>query len=913
VSTGLQDRPSVRGPVRPDALAYPSTFGARYLLFLVALLAVGAFLGNYLHNQVRFTAWMQDTQRCWALAEEASADLPFEQAFLTHQEVLTACNEAAERPRAAFQLAGVVVVGVLSAGLLFVIPPVLERRRRLRRPAPKLDGLVARVGELAAEEGVGRVPQVMLRHEDRADAFCYGVPGRYRLVIPAALALRWQDPTLFDPIVRHELAHLRRGDVMLAWLARTVWYVLAPLLALPIVVGLVRGDPSLFPAYLWRVALVAVTVGLVSRALLRAREHEADLRSTSRPGRPEALASSLTRFAGSPRSETERLASWRRWLATHPTPQERCAVLERPELATQVGFLDGFVAAFLVAMMFPQAQSTLQVALSAVGRSGGAHQLTAAAAGLLLSAAVGLGLWRASLVGRLVGTPVRPWPAALGVGLGLIVGQSASFGQIGSERVFGLDHPLWVLGIVALLGVGSTTLSAGLGELSADAAAAARSARRAWVPALAVNAALFTAVVLVVLQVQLGSDAGWGLVREWLVTAVASRPILTAAAAVALAAAWAIVAARRAHGVTVWLTETSTEAAWPTGTRVRLSLPLTTGVVGGLIGAASVAALRLLSGPATDEAAATTQYYTGVWITAAVGVSVALGLAVTVVRRGIALGVLAGPIAVVTTVAGSLVFDLITGGQVGLLGVAIHLRTTVALGFVLMLVMAASALFTWDGAEPPASTALSTAVGRVAVITVLGIVVVLLGRDVVVGTWEMGEEGLLSEAFLDPSGDQGPLVGEPVLDQVTVEYVLVTAPAMLEAWQLTAATVVAILDDPTLTDESRAAAYTAEVGPLLATLVDDVVAATPDGEAGRAHAILLAALEEARAGLESYVAWLEGGDDAHAEESDRRMNRVDALMDAYDAAVVALATGDEVVLPAGVGAATAPTGRFTDE
>jgi hypothetical protein len=908
VSTGLQDRPSVRGPVRPDALAYPSTFGARYLLFLVALLAVGAFLGNYLHNQVRFTAWMQDTQRCWELAEEASADLPFERSFLAHQEVYAACNDTVERPRAIFSVAGVIVVGVLSAGLLFVIPPILERRRRLERPGPRLDELVGRVGELAAEEGVARVPKVMLRYAN-GDAFCYGVPGRYRLVIPAALAVRWRDPTLFDPIVRHELAHLRRGDVMLAWLARTVWYVLAPLLALPIVVGLVRGDPSLFPAYLWRVALVAATVALVSRALLRAREHEADLQATSRPGRPEALASSLTRYAGSTRPETERTASWRRWLTTHPTPAERCAVLERPELATQVGFLDGFVAAFLVAMMFPQAQATLQVALAAIGLAGGTHQLTAATAGLLLAAAVGLGLWRASLVGRLVGTPVRAWPAALGMGLGLVLGQSASVGQIGSERILGLDHPLWVLGTVVLLGVGTTTLSAGLGELSADAAAAARSARRAWVPALAVNAALFTAAVLIVLQVQLGSDAGWGLVREWLVTAVASRPILTAAAAVALATAWAIAAARRAHGVPVWLTETSTEAAWPTGTRVRLSLPLAAGVAGGLIGAASIAALRLLSGPATDEAAASTQYYTGVWITAAVGVSVALGLAVTVARRGIALGVLAGPIAVVTTVAGSLVLHLISGGQVGLLGITIHLRTTVALGFVLTLVMAASALFTWDRAEPPASTALSTAVGRVAAITVLGVVVVLLGRGLVVGSWVDEPWSTGGSSDVEPA----PLADAPRLEQATVEYVFVTAPRLLEAWRVTSATVVAIVANPTLTAGSLAAAYTEEVTPLLATLVDDAVAATPEGEAGLAHAILLAALEEMHAGTESYVAWLEGGVVADAEETNRRMLRVEVLMDAYDVALAALTAGDEVVLPAGVAPVATPTGRLAGE
>jgi hypothetical protein len=454
-------------------------------------------------------------------------------------------------------------------------------------------------------------------------------------------------------------------------------------------------------------------------------------------------------------------------------------------------------------------------------------------------------------------------------------------------------------------------LSAVFGELSAGAAAAARSARRAWIPALAVNAVLFAAAVLIVLQVQLGSDLGWSLVRLWLVTAAASAPILVPAAAVALAAGWAIVAGERSAGVPAWLTETGTEMAWPTGTRVRTSVPLIAGAVGGLIGTASIVGSRLLSGPATDQATASVQYYTGVWLTAAVGAGVALGLAVAVGRRGIGLGALAGPIAVLTTIVGSLFFEVITGGQLGLLGITIHLRTTVALGFVLTLVVAAAALLAWGGPEPPGATVPLAAAGRVALVTVLLVAVVLLGRDLVVGTWEMDEQGLTSGPFLDATEAQGPLA--PALDQATVEYVFVTAPAMLEAWRLTAATVVAIVADPTLTAESLAAAYTDEVTPLLAALADDAVTATPDGEAGLAHAILLAALEESSAGTGSYVAWLEGGADADAEESRRQMLRVEVLMDAYDVALAALTAGDEVVLPAGVAPVATPTGRLAGE
>jgi Zn-dependent protease with chaperone function len=59
------------------------------------------------------------------------------------------------------------------------------------------------------------------------------------------LAVHWRRAQLFDPVLRHELAHVRHGDVPLALLARSVGLIPAPLLALPLVVGLLIGDSSL--------------------------------------------------------------------------------------------------------------------------------------------------------------------------------------------------------------------------------------------------------------------------------------------------------------------------------------------------------------------------------------------------------------------------------------------------------------------------------------------------------------------------------------------------------------------------------------------------------------------------------------------------------------------------------------------
>jgi len=251
------------------------------------------------------------------------------------------------------------------------------------------------VAALAAEAGLPRAPGVVLGDARLRDGFSYGTPGRYRIALPRAVAVHWRAALPFDPLVRHELAHVAHRDVALAWLARSVWYALAPLLAVPLVATLLSSDRSLLLPYLWRAALFAVMVQVVSSALLRSREHDADLRAARAAGGPETVAAAV---AG---ARDPGAAAWyRRLLANHPSPARRLAVLERPELAAGVTLLDGFTAAFLATLTVPLVVQVLTALLRGSGRSDLADVVAALIAGPLLGGAVGLGLWRAALVQR---------------------------------------------------------------------------------------------------------------------------------------------------------------------------------------------------------------------------------------------------------------------------------------------------------------------------------------------------------------------------------------------------------------------------------------------------------------------------------------------------------------------------------
>src|SRR5213078_3074348 len=212
----------------------------------------------------------------------------------------------------------------------------------------------------------------------------------------------------------------------------------------------------------------------------------------------------------------------------------RLAVLERPELAAGVTFLDGLTAGFLAALAGPLVVNASVPFLMGGLRSDLALVAAVLVTGPLLGGSIGLGLWRAALVQRVAGGSVRPAQVALGVAAGLVLGQVASLAQTGTGFLGGVTHPP-TLALVALGGLGATMLAAGLGELCADAAPAARGARGSWLLALTVSSVLFATALWLAGSLELTLDQGnWLITRTWLVTVVGAWPVLAAVAVLAV-------------------------------------------------------------------------------------------------------------------------------------------------------------------------------------------------------------------------------------------------------------------------------------------------------------------------------------------------------------------------------------------
>lgn len=670
--------PVSRGPPRrPDVLAYPAPTTARFVIFVAALLSAGAFVGGWVHNQLFRDEWLRTDARCEQQALRGPPAPGVGGSFVRSDARAQSCRASIERRRAAWIFGGAGLTGLAAVALLLATPRVLERRRGLHAPGPRLAPAVERFCALSREAGITRSPTVVLGSLRARDAFSYGRPGRYRVALPPAVAVRWRDSGLFDPVAGHELAHIRHHDVALAWLSRSVWYVVAPLLAVPVVVAVTSSDVSLLPDYAWRAALLALTVQLVAAGLLRSREHDADLRAAQGPPGPEGVARVVALTDGA------RGRGRRRVLAKHPARDARLAILRRPELAAQVTFLDALTAAFLAALSIPLVVSAFTALLTGSQHVNASLVVAACLAGPLLGASVGLGLCRAALVGRAVGAARSPIAPALGVAAGLVLGQAASLAQTGvGTRGFG---PVAFVAATAVLGAGATVLVAGLGELLAEAAPRFRTARASWVVALIAATAVFIAALWIVATLETLVRGGSVILRLWLVTGLASWVVL-AALAITVAIAVVALAVRTTDAVPAWAVEGPEPAIPRAQSAGRVGAVLATGALIGLIFALAHVLYRVAAGPAGSTLQRETRLYMAVWLAAAAAAGALIVVVAGPRGRGLGAGVVAGAVASVVTVAGSVTLNTALGGRLSASFSWAVAKPGFALGFGLLIV-----------------------------------------------------------------------------------------------------------------------------------------------------------------------------------------------------------------------------------
>ncbi|MFF0311478.1 M48 family metalloprotease [Streptosporangium sp. NPDC004379] len=308
-------------------------------------------------------------------------------------------------------LGGVVAmaaVGCLIVALHAVRPRLTIGRQGLVPADPvRHADLHETVRRLAGAEGLRRVPRILIdANRKLPDGWAFGCYPRYHLRLNIGVLQAGREETrarevavpgeehegvgrgAVESVVLHELAHLRNRDVDLTGLTLAAVWVFPVAVAVPsLLFTLVHAPGRLLDTGL-RMLIATALIAVLAAAVLRSREHYADVRAAAAGGGP------VTRDRG-------RTGPLQRLLPMHPDDSRRAEVVRNPGILLRWAAGEALGAGIVTGLGLSHLQMIIGPGLG--GDSRYALPVAALPYGLLTAAVVGAGAYRATLLTLLTG------------------------------------------------------------------------------------------------------------------------------------------------------------------------------------------------------------------------------------------------------------------------------------------------------------------------------------------------------------------------------------------------------------------------------------------------------------------------------------------------------------------------------
>lgn len=316
----------------------------------------------------------------------------------------------------------VVLCGPLALLPLALLVRAAARSRALspRRTRPAGPEMAARLAAVVPP-GTARPPALLIRRGRGLGlgARAEGTARRPRVIAGAGAHL--QSEADIGALLRHEVAHIAARDVGRVRLAIAAWWILCAGVTVPLAAELALDPGSIGGAVALRLAAVLAVSGLALCGVLRIREHDADVRASADPRDAGALASYVSRDRPpTVRRRIPRLLG----LATHPTREDRLAVLARPGRLWGLSVPESLATGIAAGLVFTDA-ALLITALTPDSIATG-YRITGALTGWAVAGVVTVALWRAVAVRHPDAYGLRPARRGAALGTGLLAGSQLS-------------------------------------------------------------------------------------------------------------------------------------------------------------------------------------------------------------------------------------------------------------------------------------------------------------------------------------------------------------------------------------------------------------------------------------------------------------------------------------------------------
>jgi len=410
---------------RGSAFALPARTSFRFALLIAAVVASSSTVYSSIYLATsRGPALVTLLRVCRARA--LSSHPKGLSAYASALGQARACYAGAEYVEGLWVLLGIAVLGVVAVAIFWAQPWWYRRQMRLTPLTSEAAPLLDRLEQLRARAGTGPVVWLLQPFNVQQSAFAFGRSRRHFVAVSAGAAVAAvTQPTAFDAIVLHELAHTKNKDINQTYLAIAIWraFVIAALLPLIWLLAFSWG-PGGGQRIIWRVAILALVVYSLRNSILRSREFDADARV--REIDPDTALGAV--LAGQPPRRGRLAGAWHLgW--RHPSGQDRAAALLDPAPLYRCGLWDGLVMG-LVAAVGAEAVQDMVHLLVTVNAIGGL--IPAVIFALFSGTALTVAMWRNRFMQAEAGT-VTGWAAGLGLGIGVALGPvitlSAAFDQ----------------------------------------------------------------------------------------------------------------------------------------------------------------------------------------------------------------------------------------------------------------------------------------------------------------------------------------------------------------------------------------------------------------------------------------------------------------------------------------------------